>query len=149
MKIGVKYVGLCYPRHIDHVHRNLSMGFFICHYLICGIVDIFPTPSYSSSLYLSHQFSFRILGEDFHALICRFHPDIGGCKIDVRREVKVNAYSGWYGRIICGRFSPPTTCLQVFVFLRRTPLYACLDYYQPYRIVIPMLHNGISRSQPK
>ena len=34
------------------------------------------------SIYLSHQFSFRILGEDFHALICQFHPDIGSCKIE-------------------------------------------------------------------
>jgi hypothetical protein len=45
------------------------------------------------SLYLCHQFSFYALGEDCHALIRRFHLDIGSCKIEVRREVEVSAYS--------------------------------------------------------
>ncbi|KAG5653843.1 hypothetical protein H0H81_010116 [Sphagnurus paluster] len=46
------------------------------------------------SIYLSHQFSFHTLGEDYHALIRRYQFDIGGHKIDVRREVQVSAYSG-------------------------------------------------------
>ncbi|KAH0589923.1 hypothetical protein H2248_000113 [Termitomyces sp. 'cryptogamus'] len=45
------------------------------------------------SIYLSHQFSFHTLGEDYHALIRRYQLDIGGFRIDVRREVQVSAYS--------------------------------------------------------
>ncbi|KAG6839768.1 hypothetical protein C0991_011821 [Blastosporella zonata] len=49
------------------------------------------------SIYLSHQFSFHTLGEDYHALIRRYQLDIGGTKIDVRREVQVSAYSAGSG----------------------------------------------------
>ncbi|KAG6894703.1 hypothetical protein C0992_005035 [Termitomyces sp. T32_za158] len=45
------------------------------------------------SVYLSHQFAFRTLGEDYHALIRRYQLDIAGAKIDVRREVQVSACS--------------------------------------------------------
>ncbi|KAF8903655.1 hypothetical protein CPB84DRAFT_1773819 [Gymnopilus junonius] len=41
------------------------------------------------SLYLSHQFSFHTLGEDYHALIRRYQFDINGDKIEVRKEVEV------------------------------------------------------------
>ena len=44
------------------------------------------------SIYLSHQFSFHTLGEDYHALIRRYQLDVSGAKIDVRREVQVSAY---------------------------------------------------------
>ncbi|KAG6917081.1 hypothetical protein DXG01_003970 [Tephrocybe rancida] len=48
-------------------------------------------------IYLSHQFSFHTLGEDYHALIRRYQLDIGGLKIDVRREVQVSAYTSTSG----------------------------------------------------
>ncbi|KAJ7731421.1 hypothetical protein DFH07DRAFT_1065719 [Mycena maculata] len=44
-------------------------------------------------IYLSHQFSFHALGEDYHALIRRYQFAIGGAKIDVRREVEVSAFA--------------------------------------------------------
>ncbi|KAJ7712437.1 hypothetical protein B0H16DRAFT_1624929 [Mycena metata] len=45
------------------------------------------------AIYLSHQFSFHTLGEDYHALIRRYQFAIGGAKIEVRREVEVSAFS--------------------------------------------------------
>ncbi|KAJ7430865.1 hypothetical protein FB451DRAFT_461394, partial [Mycena latifolia] len=44
-------------------------------------------------IYLSHQFSFHTLGEDYHALIRRYQFAIGGAKIEVRREVEVSAFA--------------------------------------------------------
>ncbi|KAJ7066843.1 hypothetical protein B0H15DRAFT_872223 [Mycena belliarum] len=44
-------------------------------------------------IYLSHQFSFHTLGEDYHALIRRYQFAVGGAKIDVRREVEVSAFA--------------------------------------------------------
>jgi hypothetical protein len=46
------------------------------------------------SIYLSHQFSFRTLGEDYHALIRSYRLHVSGNKIDVRREVEVRT-SAW------------------------------------------------------
>ncbi|KAJ7223555.1 hypothetical protein GGX14DRAFT_513857 [Mycena pura] len=46
---------------------------------------ILPRP-----IYLSHQFSFYTLGEDYHALIRRYKLRLRGTKIDVRREVEVS-----------------------------------------------------------
>ncbi|KAF8622444.1 hypothetical protein AX15_007027 [Amanita polypyramis BW_CC] len=48
---------------------------------------ILPRP-----IYLSHQFSFYSLGEDYHALIRRSKLDITAQKIEVRKEVEVNAF---------------------------------------------------------
>ncbi|KAJ7637387.1 hypothetical protein DFH06DRAFT_655538 [Mycena polygramma] len=45
------------------------------------------------AIYLSHQFAFYALGEDYHALIRRYQFVIGGAKIDVRREVEVSAFA--------------------------------------------------------
>ena len=45
------------------------------------------------SIYLSHQFSFHTLGEDYHALIRRHQFDICGEEIKVRKQVEISAYS--------------------------------------------------------
>ncbi|KAJ7069827.1 hypothetical protein C8F01DRAFT_975915 [Mycena amicta] len=44
-------------------------------------------------IYLSHQFTFYTLGEDYHALIRRYQLGLRGVKIDVRREVEVSGVS--------------------------------------------------------
>ncbi|KAJ3795406.1 hypothetical protein GGU11DRAFT_747082 [Lentinula aff. detonsa] len=44
------------------------------------------------SIYLSHQFSFRAFGEDYHALIRQYKFDITGARIEVRKGVEVSAY---------------------------------------------------------
>ena len=46
------------------------------------------------SIYLSHQFLFYTLGEDYHALIRRHRLAISGAKIDVRKEVEASAFTG-------------------------------------------------------
>jgi hypothetical protein len=44
------------------------------------------------SVYLSHQFSFYTLGEDYHALIRRSQLDISGQKLEVRKNVEISAF---------------------------------------------------------
>jgi hypothetical protein len=104
------------------------------------------------SIYLSHQFSFHALGEDYHALIRRFHLDIGGCKIEVRREVEVSAYSAGTGESFVEGFSAPLHVRRPsssFDEPLASALSAGLDYSHPTRAVIPMLPNGIPGSRPK
>ncbi|KAF5376328.1 hypothetical protein D9615_008445 [Tricholomella constricta] len=51
------------------------------------------------SIYLSHQFSFHTLGEDYHALIRRYRFEdvgVGGHTIEARRQVQVSAYAHAY-----------------------------------------------------
>ena len=104
------------------------------------------------AIYLSHQFSFHALGEDYHALIRRFHFDIGGCKIEVRKEVEVSAYSTGTGESFVEGFSAPQDIRRFstsFDGPLASALSAGLDYSHPSRAVIPMLPNGMHRSKPK
>lgn len=43
------------------------------------------------SIYLSHQFSFYFLGEDYHGLLRSHSYDVPATKIDVRRQIEVSA----------------------------------------------------------
>lgn len=45
------------------------------------------------TIYLSHQFSFYALSDDYHALIRRYHFDLHANRIEVRKEVQASAYS--------------------------------------------------------
>jgi hypothetical protein len=45
------------------------------------------------SIYLSHQFSFHTLGDDYHGRLRRFQLDVLGPKIEVRKEVEISAYA--------------------------------------------------------
>ncbi len=49
------------------------------------------------SLYLSHQFSFHALGDDYHGRLRRFQLDALGAKIEVRKEVEISAYAAGAG----------------------------------------------------
>jgi hypothetical protein len=92
------------------------------------------------------------LGEDYHALIRQFHFDIGGCKIEVRKEVEVSAYSAGTGESFVEGFSAPPHvrgASSSFDEPLASALSAGLDYSQPSRAVIPMLPNGIPGSRPK
>ena len=44
-------------------------------------------------IYLSHQFSFHALGEDYHALIRSLHFDVPSSKIEVRKPIEVSAFA--------------------------------------------------------
>lgn len=49
------------------------------------------------SLYLSHQFSFHSLNDDYHGRLRQFQLDALGPKIEVRKEVEISAYAAGAG----------------------------------------------------
>lgn len=49
--------------------------------------QILPRP-----IYLSHQFTFHALGEDYHALLRRYNFDVPTSLVEVRKEVEVSAF---------------------------------------------------------
>lgn len=103
------------------------------------------------SIYLSHQFSFHTLGEDYHALIRSHQFDIGGSKLEVRKEVEVSAYSAGIGESFVEGFSAPRdTRRQSNSFDEpiASALAAGLDYSHP-PAILPMLPNGMPGSMPK
>ena len=112
------------------------------------------------SLYLSHQFSFHTLGEDYHALIRRYQFDIIGHKIEVRKEVEVNAFSstttegGAGGSFVEGSFSSSPRDIRRFSTSFDEPLASALGagfshFPQSNQTIIPMFPNGTAGSKPK
>ncbi|THU96949.1 hypothetical protein K435DRAFT_858103 [Dendrothele bispora CBS 962.96] len=104
------------------------------------------------SVYLSHQFSFHALGEDYHALIRRYHFDIPGPKIEVRKGIEVSAYpSGTSESFVeAGGFATRHDARRVSASFDEplaSALAGGLDYSsrQP---VLPMLPNGMPGSKP-
>ncbi|KAF5364610.1 hypothetical protein D9758_005561 [Tetrapyrgos nigripes] len=105
------------------------------------------------SLYLSHQFSFHALGEDYHALIRRYHFDIPGPKIEVRKGIEVSAYpSGTSESFVeAGSFSSRRDVRRASASFDEplaSALSGGLDYASP-QTVLPMLPNGMPRSKPR
>lgn len=103
------------------------------------------------SIYLSHQFTFQSLGEDYHALIRRYRFDVGGAKIEVRREVEAIAFAAETSESFVEGFAP-----------RRDVRRASSSFDEPLASalgagiesgrappVLPMLPNGAPRSGPK
>ena len=104
------------------------------------------------SIYLSRQFPFYTLSKNYHALIRRFHIDIGGCKIEVRRNVEVSAYSASTGELSMEGFLSPLHVRRGSSFFDKplaSALSVGLDYLQPSRAIVPMMPNGIPGSKPK
>uniref|UniRef100_A0A0W0GCZ6 BCAS3 WD40 domain-containing protein n=1 Tax=Moniliophthora roreri TaxID=221103 RepID=A0A0W0GCZ6_MONRR len=102
------------------------------------------------SIYLTHQFSFHALGEDYHALIRRYQFDIPGTKIEVRKGVEVSAYP-------TGAGTGESFVEGGGAFHRRPssfdePLASALagevDYTPP-QTILPMLPNGHPGSKPR
>ncbi|KAF9463475.1 hypothetical protein BDZ94DRAFT_1258923 [Collybia nuda] len=109
---------------------------------------ILPRP-----IYLSHQFSFHTLGEDYHALIRRYQFDIGGQKMEVRKEVQVSAYPAGSGESFVEGFSAPRdmrnrTLSSSFDEPLASALAGDLNYPHTSN-VLPMLPNGTPRSKPQ
>src|SRR5579863_10430168 len=78
---------LCRLRGVDSLIPS-------CSWLSCAELrtssqssQVLPRP-----LYLSHQFSFHGLGDDYHGRLRRFQLDTLGPKIEVRKEVEISAY---------------------------------------------------------
>lgn len=101
-----------------------------------------------SSIYLSHQFSFFALLDDYHALIRRLHFDIRVEKIIVRREVQASAYTSGHGESFVSAASSPKDVRGVRSFDEplASAIYTGLDYSGSSPPVIPMLPNGVSGS---
>ena len=99
------------------------------------------------SIYLSHQFSFHTLGEDYHALLRQYQLDISGHRIDVRKEVQISAYPAGSGESFVEGFSLPRdvrnrTLSSSFDEPLASALSDGLDYHHSSGI-LPMLPNGM------
>jgi hypothetical protein len=83
-------LGLSLPTDVDRSrHSSLAQAELSTCARAPGLVP--------RSIYLSHQFLFYTLGEDYHALIRRHRLAISGAKIDVRKEVEASAFTGSTG----------------------------------------------------
>lgn len=98
-----------------------------------------------SSIFLSHQFSFFALGEDYHALLRRWHFDIPAVKIEVRREVEASAYTAGQGELFVSAGTSPQDVRLARSTLDEplaTAIHSGLNYSGVTPPVIPMLPNG-------
>ncbi|KAF8638773.1 hypothetical protein AX17_001968 [Amanita inopinata Kibby_2008] len=104
------------------------------------------------SVYLSHQFSFYNLGEDYHALIRRSYLDITGQKIEVRKEVEVSAFpSGPASEAFVEDFSSPRDSRRHSTSFDE-PLANALSGGLEYTAappILPMYPNGAPGSRPR
>ncbi|KAF8161700.1 hypothetical protein B0H34DRAFT_702189 [Crassisporium funariophilum] len=105
------------------------------------------------SLYLSHQFSFHTLGEDYHALIRGYQFDISGAKIEVRKEVEISAYSSSTrdDSAFVEGFSAPRDIRRTSSSFDEPIASAILGSFDNSNlpIILPMYPNGIPGSKPK
>ncbi|KAI0915567.1 hypothetical protein AcV5_003752 [Taiwanofungus camphoratus] len=104
------------------------------------------------SIYLSHQFSFHSLGEDYHALIRSGQLDIPGNKIEVRKKVEVNAYPPGLGESFMQGPSAPRDIGPVsssFDEPLASALSVDLQYTNPSPPVLPMFPNGTPGSNSR
>ncbi|KAF8838160.1 hypothetical protein BDN67DRAFT_991441 [Paxillus ammoniavirescens] len=107
------------------------------------------------SIYLSHQFLFYSLGEDYHALIRRHHLDMIGDKIEVRKEVEASADATAPGELFVEGFSAGTRdhlgrAASSFDAPIASAMSADLEYtFSARSPVIPMLPNGTPGSKPR
>lgn len=117
------------------------------------------------SIYLSHQFSFYTLGEDYHALVRRSQLDISGQKLEVRKNVEISPFPSSSGthdasesfieggfahhhhhhhhqhhtRRVSGSFDEPLA----------SALAGGLEYTSIAPPVLPMYPNGAPSSRPR
>ncbi|KAI0773480.1 hypothetical protein C8Q74DRAFT_1200773, partial [Fomes fomentarius] len=103
-------------------------------------------------IYLSHQFSFHALGEDYHALIRSHHFDVPSSKIDVRKPIEVSAFAtGDTDAFVQGLGSHHdiTRVASSFDEPLASALSAQLHPLNPSPPVLPMLPNGTPGSASK
>ncbi|OBZ65051.1 hypothetical protein A0H81_14964 [Grifola frondosa] len=104
------------------------------------------------SLYVSHQFAFHALGEDYHALIRSHHFDVSTSKIEVRKAVEVSAYPSGGGESFVQGLSSPRDIGQTsssFDEPLACALSAEIHPFSPSPPVLPMLPNGTPGSISK
>ncbi|TFK84177.1 hypothetical protein K466DRAFT_527701 [Polyporus arcularius HHB13444] len=103
-------------------------------------------------IYLSHQFSFHALGEDYHALIRSSHFDVPSSQIEVRKPIEVSAFaSGDSEAFVQGLPSHShhsiTRAASSFDEPLASALTAQLHPLNPSPPVLPMLPNGAPKSR--
>ncbi|KIJ59762.1 hypothetical protein HYDPIDRAFT_177705 [Hydnomerulius pinastri MD-312] len=105
------------------------------------------------SIYLSHQFLFYSLGEDYHALIRRHQLDMTGDKIEVRKEVEASAYATGTGEIFVEGFSGTRDfdrTASSFDGPIASAMSADIEHSRTGKSpIIPMLPNGTPGSKPR
>ncbi len=129
------------------------------HLTICSWLSHAELSTFSSSprvlprlIYLSHQFSFHALGEDYHALIRSHHFDVPSSKIDVRKPIEVSAFAtGDTDAFVQGLGSHHdiTRVASSFDEPLASALSAQLHPLNPSPPVLPMLPNGTPGSASK
>ncbi|KAF5335569.1 hypothetical protein D9611_012185 [Ephemerocybe angulata] len=129
-----------------------------------------PRTGRSRSIYLTHQVSFHTLGEDYHALVRKYRLDVDGDKIEVRKEVPIQAFttvttSASHPSIV-GASGSSESFVEGFSPTRASargsyppgavsssfdePLASALQgelEYQPPAAVLPMYPNGVAGSR--
>lgn len=108
---------------------------------------ILPRP-----LYLSHQFSFHTLGEDYHALIRRYQFDISGAKIEVRKAVEISAYASGGGEsAFIEGFSSPRDIRRASSSFDEPIASAISGSFDNSNLptILPMYPNGVPGAKPK
>jgi len=99
-------------------------------------------------IYLSHQFSFFALGEDYHGLIRRYQFDVPCPKIEVRKEIEISAYSTGAGESFIQSSDMAYDISSSFDEPLHSAMSSPLDYTASYPSVIPMFPNGAPGAKP-
>jgi hypothetical protein len=100
------------------------------------------------SVYLSHQFFFYTLGEDYHTLIRLYRLGVIGDKLDVRQEVEISMHDGRSSSsFVEGFTSRGTSASTSFNEPLASALSAQLDHSRT-SSVLPMFPNGPTSSRP-
>ncbi|RPD54134.1 hypothetical protein L226DRAFT_312631 [Lentinus tigrinus ALCF2SS1-7] len=103
-------------------------------------------------IYLSHQFSFHALGEDYHALIRSSHFDVPSSKIEVRKPIEVSAFASgdsdaFVQALPAHSHHSITRAASSFDEPLASALTAQLHPLNPSPPVLPMLPNGAPKSR--
>ncbi|KAJ3484267.1 hypothetical protein NLJ89_g11995 [Agrocybe chaxingu] len=104
------------------------------------------------SLYLSHQFSFHTLGEEYQTLLRRYQFDFSGAKIEVRKAVEISAYaSGGGNSAFVEGYSSPRDIRRPSSSFDEPLASAISGSFDNSNLpaILPMYPNGIPGSKPK
>ncbi|EKM58747.1 uncharacterized protein PHACADRAFT_248804 [Phanerochaete carnosa HHB-10118-sp] len=96
------------------------------------------------SLYLAHQFSFYILEEDYHGLLRSYNFDVPASKVEVRRQIEVNASGSSMSESFVSGSSLPSQ--SGFSTSFDEAVSADMRMLKPSPPVLPMYPNGPPRS---
>ncbi|KAF8166691.1 hypothetical protein BJ912DRAFT_889225 [Pholiota molesta] len=135
---------------MDALRKNITGGDWLSEGEISTCSN--STTILPRSLYLSHQFSFHTLGEDYHALIRRYQFDISGAKIEVRKAVEISAYASGGGEsAFVEGFSSPRDIRRASSSFDEPIASAISGSFDNSNLptILPMYPNGVPGAKPK